>query len=93
MHVLKQQLETMQEKCHYCSDKIDASIRILQPIFMKNSSEVGLEITPNTSTDPDNGDSNLHPIKNEDQLVALANLKQVVYYCHFNLSLNYLLEQ
>ena len=79
IHILKQQLENLQQKCIFCSDKIDASIRMLQPYLMENRLKNEKESIPSEAKDSDFGDSKATTIKNEDQLVALANLKQVSY--------------
>ena len=73
IEALKQQVSNLEEKCLFCSDKIEASIRLLQAHIVKQSVK---ENDPTTSSAED-GDGSNTKIKNEEQLVALANLKQV----------------
>ena len=66
-------MQNLQEKCSYCSDKIDSCLRLLEPHLAKRS----VAEDPPDSQTSGNGDQIVKVLRNEEQLVALANLKQV----------------
>nr|CAB3266842.1 TBC1 domain family member 5-like [Phallusia mammillata] len=71
---LRHQIDELQEKCRFCSDKLDANIRLLQHGVVgrrsRTNSEVDVTVSPPQEYDE-------LAASDEETCVAVANLKQI----------------
>lgn len=74
---MRQQIEELQEKCRFCSDKLDANIRLLQHGVVGRRSRSNSDVDGATS--PSTQECSELAACDEETCVAVANLKQVGY--------------